>query len=329
MDRRAFLGTLALLAAPRAGEPQQQVPTIQIGWLAPESRPDALNPFRQRLEELGWIEGGNLAIVQRYAHGVAERYSKLAAELVRLKVNILVTDGSPATRAAQRATPTIPIVFVSGDPIAQRFVASLSRPGGNLTGVAIITGDLNPKRIELLKQTVPGLTRLAIIEDHSALGSAPQTARLPANWQGIEAAARKLGIQLTAVRGVRKPDDLDGTFALAVKERAGGALVLASAFFSSQAQQIVNLAARTRLPAIYEHHGFVVVGGLMSYGPSHHGTFRRIAEYVDRILKGGNAADLPVEQPTTFELAINRKTAKALGLTIPPSLLQRADQVIE
>ena len=325
MDRRAFLGALGLLAAPRAGEARQQVSTIQIGWLAPESRPDALNPFRQRLAELGWIEGGNLVIVQRYAHGVAEQYSKLAADLVRLKVNILVTDGSPATRAAQRATPTIPIVFVSGDPIAQRFVASLSRPGGNLTGVAIITGDLNPKRIELLKQTVPGLTRLAIIEDQSAMGSAP----LPVNWQGFETAARQLGIQLTSVRGVRKPDDLDGTFALAVKERAGAALVLASAFFSSQAQQIVNLAARARLPAIYEHHGFVVVGGLMSYGPSHHATFRRIAEYVDRILKGGNTADLPVEQPTTFELAINRKTAKALGLTIPPSLLQRADQVIE
>jgi len=325
MDRRAFLGAFALLAAPGAVEAQQQVPTITIGWLAPESRPDALNPFRQRLGELGWTEGGNLAIVQRYAHGNAEQYPKLAADLVRLKVHILVTDGSPATRAAQRATPTTPIVFVSGNPIAQGFVSNLSRPGWNLTGMSLITGDLNPKRIELLKQTVPSLTRLAILEDRSALGAALQTE----SWQGIETAARQLGIQLTEARGARKPDDLDGMFTRAVKERAGGALVLASAFFSSQAQQIVSLAARIRLPTIYEHQGFVVVGGLMSYGPSHHETFRRIAEYVDKILKGAKPADLPVEQPTKFELVINLKAAKALGLTIPPSLLQRADQVIE
>jgi len=325
MDRRAFLGSLGLLAAPRAADAQQQVPMIRIGWLAPEFRPDALNPFRRRLEELGWTEGGNLTIVQRYAHADAARYPKLAADLVGLKMHILVTDGSPATRAAQRATLTTPIVFISGNPIAQGFVASLSRPGGNLTGVAILTSHLNPKRIELLKQTVPGLTRLAVLEDHSALG-----ARLAGNnWQDIETAARQLGIQLTRVQGVRKPDDLDATFALAVKERAGGALVLASAFFSSQAQQIVSLAARTRLPAIYEHQGFVVVGGLISYGPSPNGTFRRIAEYVDRILKGGDPADLPVEQPTKFELVINLKTAKALGLTIPQSLLLRAGHVIE
>jgi len=330
IGRRAFLAVLGLgaLATPRAAV-AQQASTARIGWLAPESRPDALNPFRQALKDLGWVEGGNLAIEQRYAHGIAERYPELAAELVRLKVDILVTDGSPATKAAQRATTTTPIVFVSGDPIAQGFVASLSRPGGNLTGVAIITGDLNPKRIELLKQAVPGLARLAILEDQSAMGLAPTGARLAGSWQAIEAASRQLGIQPTPARGVRKPDDLDGTFALAVKERAGGILVLPSAFFSSQTQRIVSLAARSRLPAIYEHQSFVEAGGLMSYGPSHRDTFRRIAEYVDKILKGGKPADLPVEQPTKIELVINLKTAKALGLALPQSLLGRADRVIE
>ena len=330
IDRRTFLTLLGAgtLAAPVATEAQQPR-TVRIGWLATEARPDALNPFRQALKELGWVEGGNLALEQRYAHGDAERYPELATELVRLKVDILVTDGSPATKAAQQATTTIPIVFVTGDPIARGFVASLARPGGNLTGVALISVDLTFKRIELLKQAVPGLARLAILEDHSALRLLPQEIRLGENWQAIEAAAQQLGIQLTPARGVRKPDDLDGAFALAVKERAGGVLVLASSHFFSQAPRIVSLAAKTRLPAIYEHQGFVEAGGLMSYGPSHPDTFRRLAGYVDRILKGAKPADLPVEQPTKLELAVNLKTAKTLGLTIPQSLLLRVDQVVQ
>jgi putative ABC transport system substrate-binding protein len=330
IDRRTFLTLLGAgtLAAPRmAGA--QQASAVRVGWLATESRPDALNPFRQALKELGWAEGGNLTIQQRYAHGDADRYPELAAELVRLKVDILVTDGSAATKAAQQATTTIPIVFVSGDPIARGFVASLARPGGNLTGVALISVDLTFKRIELLKQAVPRLTRLAILEDHSALRLLPQEIRLGENWQAIEAASRQLGIQLTPAQGVRKPDDLDGAFALAVKERAGGVLVLASPHFFSQAPRIVSLAAKTRLPAIYEHQGFVEAGGLMSYGPSHPDTFRRLAGYVDRILKGAKPADLPVEQPTKLELAVNLKTAKTLGLTIPQSLLLRVDQVVQ
>jgi putative ABC transport system substrate-binding protein len=246
-----------------------------------------------------------------------------------MKVDVLVTDGSPATRAAQKETTFIPIVFVSGNPVGQGFVVSLSRPRGNLTGVAIITGDLNPKRIELLKQAVPSLARLAILEDQSALKLAPSDAHLPGNWQAIEAASRQLGIQPKLVRGVRKPDDLDAAFALFAKERASGVLVLASAFFSSQAPRIASLAARNRLPAVHEHQGFVEAGGLMSYGPSHRETFRHLAVYVDKILKGSKAADLPVEQPTKLELAINLKTAKALGLTLSQSLLGRADRVIE
>jgi putative ABC transport system substrate-binding protein len=330
IDRRTFLTLLGArtLAAPRMAGAQQASP-VRVGWLTFESRPEALNPFLQALKELGWTEGGNLTIEQRYSHGDADRYPGLAAELVRLKVDVLVTDGSPATKAAQQVTTTIPIVFVSGDPIARGFVASLARPGGNLTGVALISGELTFKRIELLRQAVPGLARLAILEDHSSLRLLPQEIRLGENWQAIEAAARQLGIQLTPARGVRKPDDLDGVFALAVKERAGGVLVLASPHFASQAPRIVSLAAKTRFPAIYDHQGFVDAGGLMSYGPSHRDTFRRIAGYVDRILKGAKPADLPVEQPTKLELAVNLRTAKVLGLTIPQSLLGRADRVIE
>jgi putative ABC transport system substrate-binding protein len=327
IDRRTFLtllgaGTFAAPLAARA----QQTRMVRIGWLDPESRPDALNPFRQTMKELGWVAGGTFAIEQRSAHGEVERYPELAAELVRLKVDVLVTDGSPATKAAQKATTTIPIVFVSGNPIRQGFVASLGRPGGNLTGVAIFAGDLNPKRIELLRQAVPGLARLATLEDQSGSRLAPSDAE---NWQAIEAASRQLGIQLMPARGVRKLDDLDAAFAFFVKERASGVLVLASAFFSSQAPRIASLAARNRLPAMYEHQGFIEAGGFMSYGPSHRDTFRRLAVYVDKILKGSKPAALPVEQPTKVELALNLKTAKALGLTMPQSLLGRADRVIE
>ena len=313
IDRRTFLTLLGAgtLAAPRmAGA--QQASAVRVGWVAPESRPEALNPFRQALKELGWVEGGNLTIEQRYAHGDADRYRELAVDLVRVKADVIVTDGSPATKGAQQATTTIPIVFVSGDPVARGFVANLSRPGGNLTGVAIITGDLIVKRIELLKQAVPGLARLAVLEDHTALRLVPQENRLGGNWQAIEGAARQLG-----------------AFALAAKDRAGGILVSASAFFSSQASRIVSLAAKTRLPAIYEHQGFVERGGLMAYGASHRDTFRRIAGYVDRILKGEKPADLPVEQPTKLDLALNLRTAKTLGLTIPQQLLLRVDQVVQ
>ena len=327
--RRTFIGTLAgaLVGAPRAIEAQAQ--TVRVGWLLPDPKPFALDPFRQKLKELGWIEGGNLVIEQRYSHGTAERYLQLAAELVRLKVDALVTDGSAATKAAQRTTPTIPIVFVSGNPVAQGFVASLSHPGKNLTGVAILTGDLTPKRIQLLKEMVAGLGRLAILEDFTAAGLTNSDARLAGNWQAIEAASRQVGIKLAPPIEIRKPEELDGAFALAVRERAGGVLVLASPFFSSQSQRIASLAANTWLPAIYEHRGFVEDGGLMSYGPDHRDMFRLVALYVDKILRGAKPTDLPVEQPTRLELVINLKTAKALGLTIPQSLLLRADQVIE
>ena len=252
-----------------------------------------------------------------------------------------MTDGSPATKAAQKATTTVPIVFVSGNPVGQGFVASLSRPRGNLTGVAIIAGDLNPKRIRLLKEAIPAMIRLAILEDQSAVGLAPNDARLAGNWQAIETASRQLGIQLTLARGARTSEDLEGAFALAARDRAGGVLVLPSAFFAAHITHIVGfidhhksglveLAAKHRIPTIYAQREFVVgSGGLMSYGADYHHLFRRAATYVDKILKGAKPTDLPIEQPTKFELVINLKTAKALGLTIPPSMLARADEVIQ
>ena len=330
VNRRTFVGTLTLglLAAPLAAE-AEQARMVRVGWLLPEPKPFALNPFREKLKELGWIEGGNLIIEERYSHGTAERYRELAAELVQLNVDALVTDGAAATRAAQRSTTTIPIVFVSGSPVAQGFVASLAHPGKNLTGVAILTGDLSPKRIQLLKEAAPGMARVAILEDFTAAGLATSDALLPDNWRAIEATARQAGIKLVPPIKIRKVEELDGAFALAGRERAGGVLVLASPFFSSQSQRIASLAADSRLPAIYEHRGFVEAGGLISYGPDHRDIFRLVALYVDRILRGAKPADLPVEQPTKFELVINLKTAKALGLTIPPSLLLRADEVIQ
>jgi putative tryptophan/tyrosine transport system substrate-binding protein len=330
MDRRAFITALAggLLAAPLAAE-TQMARRARVGWLLPDPKAFALDPFRQRLKELGWIEGENLVIEERYSHSAPERYLRLTAELVRLKVDALVTDGSGATRAAQQTTPTIPVVFVAGNPVAQGFVASLSHPGKNLTGVAIQTGDVSPKRIELLKEAVPSMNRLAILEDVTGASLAISDIRLGGSWQAMEEASRQLGIQALPPLKIRKPEDLDGTFALAVKERASGVLVLASPFFSSQNQRIVSLAAKSQLPAIYEHRGFVEAGGFMSYGPNHSDIFRLVAVYVDKILRGVKPGDLPVEQPTKFELVVNLKTAKALGLTIPPSLLQRADQVIE
>jgi len=329
MDRRAFVtGLGAVLAKPLAAG-AQQARTVRLGWLLPAPKAFALDSFRHRLKELGWIEGSNLVIEERYSHGAGNRFIPLAAELVRLKVDALVTDGAAATTAAQKATQDIPIVFVSGNPVATGFAASLSHPGKNLTGVAIITGDVTPKRVQLLKEATTSMMRLTMLEDLTAAGLARSDARFPENWQAIEVASRKLGVQLLPTIEVRQPEELDAAFALAITARADGVLVLASPFFSAQSRRIVGLAANARLPAIYEHRGFVEAGGLMSYGPDHRAIFRLVADYVDRIVRGAKPADLPIEQPTTFELVINAKTAKTLRLAIAPALLLRADQVIE
>lgn len=329
MDRRAFITMVGgSLAAPLAVEAQQVRP-VRVGWLLPDPKPFALDPFRQALKAQGWIDGDNLIIEERYSHSVIERYIQLAAELVRLKVDVLVSDGTPATKAAQQATSTIPIVFVSGDPIARGFVATLARPGRNLTGVALIAGDLMPKRVQLLKELATGMTRLAILEDSTVSALAPSDAETPAIQQDIAAASRQSGIQLLPTVKVHNREELDGAFDTAVKARAGGVLVTGSSFFSAQTQRIANLAAAARLPAIYEHRGFVESGGLMSYGPDHRKIFGLVAAYVDKILRGAKPGDLPVEQPTRVELVINGKTATALGLTIPAILRLQADQVIE
>jgi putative tryptophan/tyrosine transport system substrate-binding protein len=332
LTRRHFLAAASAgaLAGPLVAVAQLDR-KIKIGWLLPEPKTFALDPFRRRLGELGWSEGNNLTIEQRYAHGDRGRYISVAADLAKLPVDVLVTDGAAATTAAERATTTIPIVFVSGNPVGQGFVASLSHPGRNLTGVAILTGDLMPKRVQLLKELATGMTRLAIVEDLTAAGLAvaPNDARIGGNWQAIEAAAREVGVQLAPTIEIRTPTELDGAFTRAVQERAGGVLVLASPFFSSRNRQLVAQAAATRLPAIYEHRGFVEAGGLMSYGPDHRAIFRLVAEYVDRILRGAKPGDLPVEQPTGLELLINERTARGLGLAIPPSLLARADGIIQ
>jgi len=325
MDRRGFISALAggLFAAPLASEAQQGRP-VRLGWLAIEPLPDRLDVFRQSLRDLGYIEHANLVLDERYANGRAERLADLAAELVRLKPDALMTIGTPASLAAQRATTTLPIVFIVGDPVGSKLVASLSHPGANLTGLAIITTELNGKRVELLKEAVPSITRIAVLTDLAAAASYG-----PTSWQEIEAAAKKKAIQLIPALDVRSVEGLDAAFATAIKQGADAMLIGSSPVFGTWRQQIVALAAKARLPVIYELRRFVDIGGLMSYGPDIDGVLRRAAIYIDKIFKGTKPADLPVERPTKVELVINLKTAKTLGITIPQSLLLRADEVIQ
>jgi len=317
--RTALAATLALgvLAAPLAA-PAQQAPgkTARIGVLGRVSLP--FDAFREGLRELGYVEGQNIAIEYRFADGKDERLPGLAAELVRLKVDVIVAVSPPATEAAKQATSTIPIVFpVSGDPVAEGFVASLARPGGNLTGLATIGPELVGKQLELLKAVAPKVSRVAMLQNPSQ-----QVQRQ------AEDAARALGVQLQVLKA-RTPSEIEAAFAAMRSQRAGGVLVMRDSVFFAQRTQIVALAAKSRLPAVYGFREQAEAGGLMAYGASTPQLFRRAATYVDKILKGAKPADLPVEQPTKFELVINLKTAKALGLTIPPSLLGQADQVIQ
>ncbi len=326
--RRAFIGTLAggLLAAPLAADaqPSGKVPRIGFLWTRTLSEPGP-DEFRQGLRELGWIEGQNLVIDYRFAEGRLDRLPDLAAELVRLKVDIIVAAvGTPAAAAAKNATKTIPIVMMAvGDPVGTGLIASLARPGGNVTGLSYSVGlEIVGKQLELLKETVPKVRRVAILSN-------------PANpahtlWiREVNVAARSLGVQLQLLEA-RGPHDFDGAFAAMAKERVGALLVLAdAAIFTLHRTRLADLAARSRLPAAYGTREIVEAGGLMSYGPSLRDFYRHIATFVDKILKGAKPGDLPVEQPTTFEFVINLKTAKALGLTIPPSLLQRADELIQ
>ena len=328
IDRRRFLaGTGAvLLAAPLAAEGQQAATkTPRIVLLDASSmvaRAHEWNAFRQSLRELGYVEGQNITIESRSADGRYEQLPGLAAELVRLKPDLIVTAGAPAALAAKQATTTIPIVIAGvGDPVPLKLVASLARPGGNITGLTNVTIELAGKRVGLLKEMVPKVSRVAILWDE-----ANPTADF--NVRETEAAAR--AVRLTPrLFGVRDPNEFSSAFSTMRKEQVGALIIGPSPMFIGRRQQLADLAANSRLPTMLPFREYTQAGGLMSYGPDYPDLFRRSATYVDKILKGDKPGDLPIEQPTKFELVINLKTAKALGLTIPPSLLGRADEVIQ
>ena len=329
MRRRAFLGALGLLGVPSAAEAQPGSKGPRIGYLAPNLTGKAgahlRDAFLQGLHDLGYIEGRNLVIEYRDADGRFERFPSLAAELVALKVDVIVAPVTPAARAAKQATATIPIVFAaSSNPIGSGLVTALGRPGGNATGLTFFTPELVGKSLELLKQAVPELLRVGALWTRGEYGTDAERDLL----KGAEAAAQALGVQIQFVEA-RQPSDLDRAFSDMIKARAGALTVLPGTMLLVQRRRIVDLAARSRLPAVFPNRESVDAGGLMSYGPNVADLFRRAAGYVDKILKGAKPSDLPVEQPTKFELVINLKAAKALGLAIPPSLLQRADHVTE
>jgi len=329
MERRTFMAMLTggLVASPFAAEAQQAAKIARIGYLTPSLgvNPHLPEAFRQGLRVLGYVEGRNVVIEYRDAEGKLERLPALAAELVALKVDVIVAANSLAVLPAKQATKTIPIVFaVAGDPVGSGLVTSLARPGGNVTGLSVLSPELVGKRLELLTQAVPGVTRVAVLWQPGAAGERTDKDIL----KGAEAAARALGVRLQIVEA-RGPADFDRAFSDMTRARAGALTVLTSGMFTTERRRLVDLAAKNRLPAVYGSREYVDAGGLLSYGPDLADMFRRAATYVDKILKGAKPGDLPVEQPTKFELVINLKTAKALGLTIPPSLLGRADEVIQ
>jgi putative ABC transport system substrate-binding protein len=323
VDRRAFVaGTLALLAAPLAAGAQAGGKVSRIGVLMNLYPPDADPPqaLRQRLRDLGYVEGQNFAIDWRYQLGESNRLPALAAELVRLKPDVIVADVTVAIRAAMGATSTIPIVMASSaDAVGVGLVTSLGRPGGNVTGVTIMLAELTPKRLQLLKEVVPSASRVAVLWE-------PDIPRHRALLKGIEAAAPALRLNPVVI-AVRSRDDL-GTLSKITRGQVDAVFVSHTMTPVAQ-QQLLDFASKSRLPTMFMDRDYVAAGGLLSYGSNFSEQFRHAAEYVDRILKGARPGDLPVEQPTKFELVINLKTARALGLTIPPSVLARADEVIE
>jgi putative ABC transport system substrate-binding protein len=328
--RLAFAITLFLgaLFSPGTAGAQQAAKVARIGWLAlnlAASPPQLHGAFRQGLRDLGYVEGRNVVIEYRDAEGKPERLPALAAELVALKVDVIVAGSAPHALVAKQATRTIPIVFISaGDPVTDGLVTSLARPGGNVTGLSSLTPERVGKCLELLTQAVPGVSRVAVLWQPGAVGERTEKETL----KGAEVAARALGVRLQLVEA-RAPADIDRAFSDMTKARAGALAVWTTAMFASERGRLVALAAKNRLPAVYTLSEFVDAGGLMSYGHSQADLNRRAAIYVDKILKGAKPADLPVEQPTRFDLVINLKTAKVLGLTIPPSVLARADHVVE
>jgi putative ABC transport system substrate-binding protein len=329
MDRRRFLVTslAGALATPVAAEAQPAAKRVpRIGYLDGASlsaNSVRIEALRQGLRELGYVEGQDIAFEWRSAEGKADRLPDLAAELVRLKVDVIVTGGVGATRPAKAATSTIPIVMAQdSDPVGNGFVASLARPGGNVTGLSTLHPTISGKRLEILREVLPRLSRVAFFGTSSWAGNA----------QGLretELAAAALGVKLQYL-DVADPNDFEIAFQAAGKRQAEAALMLVwNPILGPRRKEVAELAVRSRLPTVFREREHVQAGGLMAYGPNIPDLFRRAATYVDRILKGAQPADLPVEQPTTFQLVINLKAAKTLGLTIPPSLLARADQIIE
>jgi putative ABC transport system substrate-binding protein len=321
----SLLFVVVVLAVAVISEAQQPAKVPRIGFIVGASLSASLartEAFRQGLRELGYVEGKNIVIEWRYADGKSDRLPTLATELALLKVDVIVTSGGDPTRSAKEATFTIPIVMAqANDPVGSGFVASLAQPGGNITGLSSLAPQISGKRLELLKEIVSKLSRVAV------LGSSTN----PGNAQSLketELAAKSFGVQLQSI-DVRDPKDIETAFRTASKGRAEGVLVLASLVLNSQRKQIVELTAKSRLPAIYYAPEWVEDGGLISYGVSFTDLYRRAATYVDKILKGAKPADLPVEQPKKFELIINLKAAKQIGLTIPPNVLVRADKVIK
>jgi putative ABC transport system substrate-binding protein len=318
---------VAVLLVPLAGEAQHAATIPRIGLLFPTSLSDPRTPrfleaFRQGLRELGYAEGQNIAMESRFAEGKWDQLPSLAAELVRLKVDIIVTYTTPATQAAKQATGTIPIVVAAViDPVAAGLVASLAHPGGNITGLSQMVPELVGKQLEVLKEVAPKISRVALLGNPANAGNAPQV-------RHAQNAARALGMRLQSLEA-RGPSEIESAFAAMTTERAGAVIVLIDSTLIDHRTRIADLAARRRLPMVSGTIETAEAGGLIAYGPSVRDMFRRAAAHVDKILKGAKPADLPIEQPTKFDLVINLRTARALGLTIPQSVLLRADQVIQ
>lgn len=327
MKRRKFITLLgAATAWPLAARAQQTGKMSRIGYLgssSPSLEPHYVEAFRQKLRDLGYVEGENIAIEYRWAEGQDDRLPNLATELVRLKPDIIVTTGTPGALAAMQATKTIPIVMASsGDPVGLGLVASLVRPGGNVTGFTILGPELEGKRLEFLKQAVPDLARIAVLWN-------PSNPAIVLFFATMENAGRALRISLDPVVEVRRADELDSAFVAIAGARPPALVVLADRFLLAHRKRIVEFAAANRLPGMYPFREYVDAGGLMSYAPSNIELFRGAATYVDKILKGAKPGDLPVQQPTKFELIVNLKSAKAIGIDVPASLLLRADELIE
>jgi putative ABC transport system substrate-binding protein len=327
MSKTIFVFALSaiFLTLSFASEAQQPAKIPRIGYLnasSPATNPDRIEAFRQGLRELGYVEGKNIVIEYRYAEGKLDRLPALLAELGHLKVDVIVTAGPPGTRAAKEAAVTIPIVMgFDNDPVGNGFVASLARPGGNITGLATLAPELSGKQLELLREMVPKLSRVAVLGTSTQPGTAQ-------SLREVELAAGAFKVQLQYL-DILDPKDVESVLREATKGHAEAILVLQSAVFNPQRKQIVDFAAKNRLPAIYPQTEYMEADGLMYYGTNTADLFRRAATYVDKILKGRTPADLPVEQPVKFEFVVNLKTAKQIGLAIPPNVLARANRVLK